>query len=416
MAARTLPQHDRKEVVADPKPIVGSDCGLNLFQHPCGDKPNGPKYSRIRGKQDWHTWDAAGQKLQPPIMSLTRSMDEHSNWEMAASVWRSAVIPRHEVILQKHEGQPWEIWYSLRPTPFGVLAWPVVRAGKRGIMLDPSVTELVHKQVVSFQGLVVVETFPVSPLHNFLQQEFDATSMGIMLRRGNQVDVIDFQARRGFPLITELILTKLGASRKMKIPDVDEGFDAETWLADQLSMDCLPKATPEELCEAINTRITATEDNNIEPWDFIRDVDVEDVVSSSDKKKLREQAAKNKTQSEVNQKLKTCVAQAICKQFGLKTLNLGGKKFKPIVGKAAIDRWWASIPGDASFLMSNKPEPGRVFTDNWNGRFRVSYRDETPRSISWTKVGAHVASIEALRVLWHWHRKYTGEDIPLPFT
>ena len=55
-----------------------------------------------------------------------------------------------------------------------------------------------------------------------------------------------------------------------------------------------------------------------------------------------------------------------------------------------------------------------VKLDKISGTFRVSQKGEGPRCFAWTRRGLDVAATEALRALWGWHFKLTGEQCPFP--
>jgi hypothetical protein len=55
---------------------------------------------------------------------------------------------------------------------------------------------------------------------------------------------------------------------------------------------------------------------------------------------------------------------------------------------------------------------GSVFQDDANGRYRIQYPNQVPRSISWTSRGQTAAALEALEMWWSWHTDATGEMPP----
>ena len=77
-------------------------------------------------------------------------------------------------------------------------------------------------------------------------------------------------------------------------------------------------------------------------------------------------------------------------------------------------RWWATVPGDASFVERWRPPRGSCVTDHNNGRFLVAYPGRCRISISWTQRGREAASMAAVRQLWSWHTEATGIPCPLP--
>jgi hypothetical protein len=55
---------------------------------------------------------------------------------------------------------------------------------------------------------------------------------------------------------------------------------------------------------------------------------------------------------------------------------------------------------------------GGVFQDDANGRYRIQYPNQVPRSISWTSRGQTAVALEALALWWSWHTDATGEMPP----
>jgi hypothetical protein len=51
---------------------------------------------------------------------------------------------------------------------------------------------------------------------------------------------------------------------------------------------------------------------------------------------------------------------------------------------------------------------GSVFQDDANGRYRIQYPNQVPRSISWTSRGQTAVALEALALWWSWHTDATG--------
>lgn len=86
---------------------------------------------------------------------------------------------------------------------------------------------------------------------------------------------------------------------------------------------------------------------------------------------------------------------------------------KKCANSSGDQRWWNSLKGDTSFIMLHAPSAGSCLKDDDNGRFLISYPGHGGRrSISWTKRGMNVASIEALRVWWGLHLKHSGQAPP----
>ena len=198
--------------------------------------------------------------------------------------------------------------------------------------------------------------------------------------------------------------------------EADEHLSYEDALAMSLVCKKLPDVAPSELEQALRTRRAITDGSMGEdPWQFVSCEDLEEVVSLSEKKLLRQKKQDADKQVEKRRSVQVGIKAAVCKRFKIKVIpaakELVGQK--PLVGKAA-DRWWSTVAGDASFIEQWMPPGSRVFTDHWNGRFRVSLRHHAARSVSWTSRGMQAASLQALRLLWGWQHADKGEHCPIP--
>ena len=87
------------------------------------------------------------------------------------------------------------------------------------------------------------------------------------------------------------------------------------------------------------------------------------------------------------------------------------EKEETAASKAQL-RKYAQRCGDAnSSLQGALPPLGRAWPDDANGRWRLSYRNES-RSISWTAAGANAAAACAIKQMWHWSERYGDGDMP----
>lgn len=145
---------------------------------------------------------------------------------------------------------------------------------------------------------------------------------------------------------------------------------------------------------------------------------MDDVVSYSDRKEfsdLKKEVLKNQS---TRDRLHLNIRKAIAANFGktkAKPMDAVKKAAQAKLNtKAGVERWWSSIKGDESWIKAWMPAGSGLFVDDANGRFRVWYKDEGPKSVSWYKRGIEAASTEALRVLWGLHYKCNGEECPIP--
>ena len=161
------------------------------------------------GAQKWFTTDAHGQMKCALLGTLLKTMHEKNDWTMASDVWKSALLPRHQLVLSRQKADILEVFYVLQCTEYGATCWPVVRRGKRYILLGWGKTRLDYRIITDENKLEVIPIQVVSPLHAYVEDDVELPHNGIMFTPGAPVDLMAWQAQHGFPGVTEHILKKL---------------------------------------------------------------------------------------------------------------------------------------------------------------------------------------------------------------
>lgn len=377
---------------------------------------------RVTGMQDWQSWSPDHLKQQAIDHSLLQLMASSGHWEVAADVWRCAAIPPLQVILHRPSEGEHSIFLCLHACPTGVLCWPVVRLGEDHILPDLGATALGIKHFSSLDDLFVVPATPISPLHAYLLGTCPLSRLGVIVKHEQPVQLVEWQAARGFPGVGETILKGLAGDWGVEVPELQHGDpDMETMLALRLTVELLPDLPEPEVIAALDARAkhqTGAHDFLLEA---ISSDDIADVATPSDTKAMKDrtkafkhaketrdglrpkvlQAVRTYFQSQQRQRPKRCPAAIAASK--LKLASLGGRS-----------RWWNSIVGDIDFVRKWSPPGARTVCDERNGRFLMHYRDHDRRSISWTKRGVQAAALETLRMYWQWHEEATGEGPPVP--
>lgn len=62
-------------------------------------------------------------------------------------------------------------------------------------------------------------------------------------------------------------------------------------------------------------------------------------------------------------------------------------------------------------LQKSLPLGARAYPDDFNGRWRLSYRNES-KSASWAAIGADNAAAAAIRQVWQWSVEHGAGDVP----
>ena len=149
----------------------------------------------------------------------------------------------------------------------------------------------------------------------------------------------------------------------------------------------------------------------------VPDMLIEDCIQSSgDRKMYKQWKAESKEHREK-------MAQASPKI--IKSVQLKFPKWKPqeegmiatasaakIHTKKGAERWWSSMQGDPLFVEGWKPPGSTIFTDNRNGRFRVTFKGIEVISFSWYNRGNATACSDALKWIWGLYVADTGKDMP----
>ena len=422
VSAGLFDQHRRCEIDCSnhglPLPTQRSPTkGLWKFE---GDgDPSGIGFKEVLTSPSMLSWSAQSIKRQPHIDSLIMDLHRQNAFEKAADAWRSAIIPTVQLILQRPTVGPHKIWMCLDASPYGCLAWPVKRVAKAGCALDLTAPKLEIVHVYSFDDISVVPFEVKSPLEAWLQGHMEPQQIQIYLHHGAPVDVLQFQAKRGFGGVTEKHLQMLAADRELDAGDAVAAIDQETHLAMVLVKDILPDIDEDQLAHALMQRDFASDaDLASDPWRHLDGGDLAEMVSPSDKKTVHEYALdvekKLVRRTKLVGAIKAAVALACAPRAEKKGKVPKKKALTSKPGAAGCDgRWWSSVVGDLDWVLANKPGPGRVIVDDWNGRYRISYPGVLgDRSISWTKRSVQLAAAEAVRQLWEWHTQATGQEGP----
>ena len=410
-----LASYGRTEVVERSLPVKWSAYPKDQFQTSKAKYTSEPDFARILGKQTWYSPDAHGRSRDALIGELIKTMHTTNDWSLVNECWRSALVPRHHVVLSRQVPGRISVFYVMYSCIYGVTCWPCVTRGARYMLLDWGQTELQVRVFTTTDGLEVIPVKCASPLHGFLMDDLEIPQLGVMLLPAEPIDLMKFHALNGFPGINESVLKKVCEERALVVPD-DHDMKNEDCLAMIASAAICPDMEPHHLAHALFTRGRLhDETNEDEPWDFISSDDVQEVLTSSDKKVVKERRLQVEVTKANRSHQKSAITDGICKHYKLKELK-GPAAYtcKKVTTKAATERWWSSIGGDADFLERHKPSIAHVFCDNWNGRFRVTYPGVKPKSVSWTLRGVHSASMECLVFLWAMHKHLTGEDPPIP--
>lgn len=367
---------------------VDSMFGLSTVAQPNLD------LKRILGKQDWHSWGSDHLKQQAIDSSLMKYLSSSGSWEFINDVWRSAVIPPLQIVLHRPAQGQHSIFLCLHSCPTGVLTWPVVRVGSDHITLDTDISSLEIKHFGAFSDLFVIPANPISPLHAFLA-ECPYHRLGVMVEYAKPVSLLDWQATRGFPGVTEPLLKKLAEEWGCEAPELQEDDpDFETMLALNIITELCPDLPENEVTAALASRRAHESSMYDHILEAMSTDDIADVASISDMKRIKEYSKSSGDVKSAHASVMSKVVAAVRRRFAARgsvapcasPAALAAKKAK-LSTPAGRTRWWASVAGDIDFVRKWSPPGARTVHDEKNGRFLLHYRDFDRRPVSWTKRG-----------------------------
>ena len=233
---------------------------------------------------------------------------------------------------------------------------------------------------------------------------------------GKPMPVLEWQARQGFPGVSDAVLRKIYAMLSLDLPERADADDSdEISLSLGLIEHVLPNVTPEQIKEAFSQKAKvehhASQVAQVLFDQFLSDDLLEDCTSLSDKRLTHSVLRECKTASERSQKTREKVQSYLAEAKPKKKQKVVASPSFPSV-KESSSRWWATIPGDAAFIEKHRPPLGNCHVDNDNGRYRLSYPGFGLRSISWMRRGEKRTALEVLQLWWQWHNEATGDPVP----
>lgn len=199
-------------------------------------------------------------------------------------------------------------------------------------------------------------------------------------------------------------------------PHSEKGDDLEVVLAVDLACKFNPKteeqAVVSQLLQARRGEL-ATDDSP--------DFDLEWVKDNSLEKDAQAIQACFEQQSARKQSTKASVVKlaAVASECWRKSSGYDGPrpKVKQLAGaklSSAVDRVYAKLAASAdTFLRAALLEGCGVFTDNFNGRWKITFKaTHAQRSFSWTQAGSDRAA--CIAVAWAWEQKFGHDGCIMP--
>lgn len=420
-------QYDRKEIkITDVFPVSPDSVVQDAFFSHTGSFDEGDrlKLHLIKQKSDWVTFDAQSIRKQVLMEEMLRNLHITNSPLLAEEVWRSDLIPVRQFVLQKKTG-PLQSWlmFVLYKCEFGVIGAPCKRIGVSSIAIDRDCKELECRSIYSLEGLHILPHDPISPMHAALAVDTGLVGKGICVNYRSPVQLLDWQATMAFASVHESTLKRLFVDRGLEAPSFAEaGCDYETTAALALMRSIVPGMNRDEANLALRARLSADDVSlHSDTLTGMPEDLVDDCVKVADKKVMRDYVVNAKKAKSKHESGLAKISSLVLHSFG-KAKPATKSSVSQAAAKAKLDtvaganRWWACIVGDPSFITAWAPAGLKLTVDSANGRFRFSYFDRGPNSVSWTERGMQNASLEVLRISWQWACERTGEQCPIPLT
>lgn len=419
-----MAQYDRPELKITNLTDVGSTSKEESLFHPNTIASEAEDKLHLKGimdKQSWDTFNATTFKALAGEMNLLLECHRRSDWSMAAEAWRAAVLPLHQVVVETLADGTRVPYLTLFGTMSGVLVWPMDRVAGNCFKLKAHALSQ-WKVVFSLDQWAVLPSTPISPLHCFLLGDFPSDDLGIMIVCKAPVDIMTFQASRGFQGVPEMVLTRLCKELGLSPEKPQEtAIDVETFMAAEMMKHILPTLDQSTATEILMARLQQdTSQCDAKLTEFATDEMIGDVVLAGDQRKIKRFVEDMEAATSKRSQLKPKVIEHAHKVFPRKGRAPAASSVAKAAEKLQIhtsrgsERWWANIKTEKDFLDKWRPCRGTVIVDNNNGRFLLVYPNMKRRSVSWTLRGIEAARLESLRILWQWHESVTPEVCPLP--
>ena len=280
--------------------------------------------------------------------------------------------------------------------------WPmeVTRVGKHEFLRFKKITSMEGLRVtplLDFDQFKGIPTRWISLLHQFILNGSKPMKKQVatpLLITGPDTSLLNMLADRGFGTLKGgLIKRILESEYAQEVP--------ETWSsADQVVqlVKIVKKCSDLEAAEILLGRAAGVDDHEAEQ-ELLGSELVQDCLQASDRKEVHEFLQTSSDDIAFTKELKICI-KAIRKKKGVKKRK--GVKFKS-------SKTWTT-----ELALPLFPPDSKLYSDTFNGRWRVYLPGGWNRSRSWGWDGGDERCIRDLATLaWGFHEDLTGEACPI---
>lgn len=370
--------------------------------------------SGVRGGQpSWATHTPASEQDRFADLAVLLDLCDKGSFGLVAETWKSNLVPEGRFIRYACQ-----CFFVVRVYKRAVLAWPA-EVSRGVVRLSTRATQLSFLVVYNLADLQVYRQEVKAPIATMSGRRKGSHCIAIHLEEP-PLSIEAYHTECCWSGLNEATLRGVYEEFQMPLPEQPEDTSgAEGEIAISMAVDLACKFNPDldettAIAKVLESKSLADmEDLPDIDMDWLKDnsleQDVQDIQKYYDNHQQRRAKAKQKVAS-VAGFVRSCWAR-----------SSGGSGAKPkskVLSDTQVDaaaaRQYAKLNSSAdTFLRASVPDGTRIFTDTFNGRWKVSFRPgSAQRSISWTKVGEQHAPCVALR--WAWDQKFLHDGTAMP--
>ncbi|CAE7707438.1 Camkk2 [Symbiodinium sp. CCMP2592] len=367
----------------------------------------------LKGVSQARTWASPTPESEQDKLAgfslLTKVVRQNMDWSFVEKGWWAALAPEGHA-LQFPTGPPLYVVRSYkRASPAG----DIVR-----LDLENPHVGWVH---LFDEAVDVLDLAATSPQRGLVSLG-ETRAMGVVFRVQARCSLLQHHEKFGFAGVPEWGLRRLAEVKGWPAEAEDEEDD-------RLAVVCLLSLQPTLTKDDVVNRLLFRQD--VASWSGeFGELDLTEVVRdtmlAADQDVALQQLAKRKAARETAVEIRKRVSrtfEAVAKTFASRPeykKAAAARKAKEKQASqqqkdhaAAIKRCYAALSDKVAKV--GVPTAVRVYRDDYNGRWRLTYRTvwaQVTRSISWTAVGSRNAAAEAVRQGWQWAETFDG--LPMP--
>lgn len=413
VASKLIQQYGRAEVEPLTNFSLARDAKHERLFEPMHDK-NTPEILDLAGilrDPTWHTLNSVTLKESVAQLHLLLELHTRGDWSLCESVWQNHLMPRGQVVCHMHTKA---FFLVLESWKAGCLAWQLQANGPKRFQFDPRPGQLTWLHCFDIKTWMVAPAENRSPLHSRLIN--DGRRCDICFENNSKpMTLHEWAASEGYKDVPEEVVRMLADRLPSPVP--------ETGPVEECLLSLMRHANPDMsplMAEAALRKVAASACRcEADLVDF--DIDLAlDMANSGDHGAIKD-AIEDNTNARTQRATKVQQAVAALKRhFEQRPPSTKAKAHDRDILKQKKQpntkaRWLAQASEhEQQHIEMWKPTVARVFVDDKNGRYLLSYPGADRKSFSWTSRGHTSAAVASLKWLWDAHYEATGIACPIP--